>query len=248
MISYCKSTTCLRAYLLRYFGAGDVKDTCDNCENCLHPKTKITADDARDNDAYEDLTIDTQKVLSCVWRMKERYGLNMVAQVLKGSSDSRLLECNLDKLTTYGLFHTKTLRDIKDLINRIIDLGHIFYDDQSEFPILRISASGVRVLKGEEKVFALREVKKKRRRQERYDQGQNPDPDLFEKLRQVRLDFAKKQAVPPYAIFSDATLRSMCEVLPTTLAAMLNVSGVGEHKLKKYGQAFLDVIRAHLGL
>lgn len=223
MVDYCHTPECLRHFIIQYFGENDAPVTCDNCGNC-----KAGLEE-------QDVTIDAQKVFSCVYRMHERFGLTLVAQVLKGSSEKRVKELHFDQLSTYGLMKERSLADIKLLIQRFVATDYLALTE-SKYPVLTLQRAAYPVLRGQKKVFQA--VPKEITNQE-------AAPELFEFLRALRREIALRDHIPPYVVFSDATLKDMCAVKPKTREDMLLVKGVGEHKLKKYGQAFLECIQKH---
>ena len=224
MMDYCHTPECLRHFIISYFGDTSSEIICDNCGNCKAGLEKI------------DVTIDAQKVFSCVYRMQQRFGLTLVAQVLKGSSDKRVKELHFDKLSTFGLMKERTLADIKLLIQRFIATDYLGITE-SKFPVVTLKPAAYPVLKGQEKVWQA--VPKPEKEKE------PAAPELFDHLRHLRKEIATREHVPPYVVFSDATLRDMCRVQPTTLDEMLDVKGIGEQKLRKYGQEFLNCITTH---
>ncbi|SEA14562.1 DNA helicase RecQ [Selenomonas ruminantium] len=224
MVDYCHTPECLRHFIISYFGDTSAEVTCDNCGNCKAGLEKT------------DVTIDAQKVFSCVYRMHERFGLTLVAQVLKGSSDKRVKELHFDKLSTFGLMKERTLADIKLLIQRFIATDYLGLTE-SKFPVVTLKPAAYPVLKGQEKVWQA--VPKPEKEKE------PAAPELFDHLRHLRKEIATREHFPPYVVFSDATLKDMCRVQPATLDEMLDVKGIGEMKLHKYGQEFLDCIKAH---
>ena len=223
MVDYCHTPECLRHFIIQYFGEKDAPATCGNCGNC-----KAGLEE-------QDVTIDAQKVFSCVYRMRERFGLTLVAQVLKGSSDKRVLALHLDTLSTYGLMKERSLADIKLLIQRFVATDYLALTE-SKYPVLTLQPSAYAVLRGQAKVLQAvpKEVTK-----------QAEAPELFEYLRALRKEIALRDHIPPYVVFSDATLKDMCAVLPRSREEMLLVKGIGEHKLQKYGEAFLACIAEH---
>lgn len=223
MIDYCHTAQCLRRYILTYFGDTDVDEACSNCFNCS------------DDSELVDITVQAQKILSCIWRMHEQYGLNMVSDVLKGSQNKRVLQLNFQRLSTYGLLSNYPVREIKDLINLLIAEGYITMT-QGEYPILKLRGNAYQVLKGQAKVY-----QKIRREKQDYT-----DDQLFSILRGLRKEIAVREKLPPYMVFSDKTLQEMSRQCPTDNQAMLAVSGVGEYKLKRYGAAFLQEIKGYL--
>ena len=218
MVDYCHTPECLRHFIISYFGDQSSEPVCDNCSNCKAGLEKT------------DVTIDAQKVFSCVYRMQERFGLTLVAQVLKGSSDKRVKELHFDRLSTFGLMKERTLADIKLLIQRFVATDYLALTE-SKYPVLTLRPAAYPVLKGQEKVWQA--VPKPEPAKTPQDTG------LFDKLRHLRKEIATREHVPPYVVFSDATLKDMCAVLPQNMEEMLEVKGIGEMKLKKYGKEFL---------
>ena len=226
MVDYCHTPECLRSFILHYFGSQTEDTTCDNCSNCNAGATDV------------DVTIDAQKVFSCVYRMRERYGITLVAQVLKGSSDQRVKDLHLDTLSTYGLFQNKTLQDIKLMIQRFVATDYLAVGS-GEYPILRLRPAAYDVLRGKATVIQHILPEKKEAA------PASPNQTMFEHLRALRKSLAQKNRIAPFMIFSDKTLRDMAALLPRTEEEFLEVSGVGQKKLEKYGAAFLKCIAEH---
>lgn len=218
MSQYAHTEMCLQRYILRYFGE-DGPD-CGRCSNCL------------DEREVEEITLDAQKVLSCVKRMGERFGKALISKVLTGSKDQKISQWHFEKLSTYGLMKDWSQKDVSQLIDFLTAAGYLI-PTEGQFPLLKISNSGKKVLLGQQKVMRKAQVVKKLA----------PDNELFEKLRQLRLELATKQNLPPYVIFSDKTLYELAEIQPQTTLEMLQIKGVGENKLKKYGAAFLELLQ-----
>ena len=221
MMQYANTQQCLQQYIVNYFD--DDCEACGRCSNCL---------DTREE---QDITIDVQKVLSCVKRMDERFGKVLVAQVLTGSKNQKIMQFRFDELPTYGLMRGDSQKEISGLIDYLVASGYL-QASGGQYPVLQITAAGVAVLKGQAKVTRKMAVKVQKTLPE--------DNELFEQLRELRRDLAEEQGVPPFVIFSDKTLYSMCEIMPTSLTEMLDVKGVGENKLEKYGEQFLDILMA----
>lgn len=221
MTQYANTQQCLQKYIVNYFD--DDCEKCGRCSNCL---------DTRES---QDITIDVQKVLSCVKRMDERFGKVMVAQVLTGSKNQKIMQFRFDELPTYGLMRGDSQKEVSGLIDYLVASGYLRASG-GQYPVLQITLAGVKVLKGQEKVTRKMAAKVQKTLPE--------DNELFERLRELRRDLAEEQGVPPFVIFSDKTLYSMCEIMPTSLTEMLDVKGVGENKLEKYGELFLDVLVA----
>lgn len=223
MVDYCHRDRCLRQFILEYFGEEGVSDTCGNCSSC-------------NNDIeLQDVTTEAKMVFSCILRMKQRYGTVLIGEVLKGSKNKKVLELEFDKLSTYGLLKSYSLKEIKDLINVFISENYLVLSD-GEFPVVKMAQKGIDILKSEEKVFQRitkhKEVK--------------GDNSLFEILRTLRKRIAEREKVPPYIIFADSALKEMSEHLPIDEDSMSKIKGVGETKLKKYGDDFIGEIKKYL--
>ncbi|WP_298464384.1 DNA helicase RecQ [uncultured Mitsuokella sp.] len=224
MVDYCHTPECLRHFIIHYFGETGGEAACGNCGNCRAGLEKC------------DVTIDAQKVFSCVYRMHERFGLTLVAQVLKGSANSRVRELHLDELSTYGLMKERSISDIKLLIQRFIATDYLGLTE-SRYPVVVLKPPAYDVLRGRAQVFQAVPHEE--------ETTVSEDAGLFEELRALRKSIAMRDRIPPYLVFSDATLRGMCERLPQTAEEMREVRGIGEHKLKKYGEDFLTCLLAY---
>lgn len=221
MSQYANAQMCLQKYILRYFG--EEGTDCGRCSNCL------------DNRELVDITVDAQKVLSCVKRMGERFGKGLVGKVLTGSKDQKIDQWHFDRLPTYGLMKGRTQKEVTQLIDYLTAERYLIPSD-GQFPLLSVSTEGVQVLLGERKVF---------RKEDQKVRKVAVDDALFERLRELRMDMAQEAGVPPYVVFSDSTLKEMCEKLPQTTIQLLQIKGVGQNKLDKYGTAFLEVIKEY---
>jgi ATP-dependent DNA helicase RecQ len=234
MVSYAEALTCRRRALLSYFG--DLREhQCDNCDICTDPPQRF------------DATEQSRKALSCVYRLGERFGMMYVIEVLRGSKNQRVLDMRHDKLSTWGIGADTSAVQWENIMRQLIHLGYLA-QDFTRFGALGLSEAARPVLKGETQVIlglprdAVKTVEKGRKRvggQKDYDLA------LFDALRATRKQIADDAKVPPFVVFSDATLADMARSKPTHSREMLQVSGVGEHKLSKYGKAFMDVIAAY---
>ena len=229
MISYCKTQGCLRAFMLRYFG--DIAD--DRCEKCSNCKTSYRT---------VDVTTDAQKVLSCIVRTGQRFGTQVICDVLKGRVTSQIINFKLDRQSTYAILEEVKPKKIKELINSLESQGYIEYIGAGR-PILKVTDAGWLVLKGKAQVQAREALTVQTTVKESADGSVNTD--LFEALRELRFKNASERGVPAFVIFSDATLKDMCVKMPTTDDAFLQVSGIGETKLKRYGEQFMSVIKEY---
>lgn len=220
MVDFVYSNDCYRKYILEYFGEVFDKQ-CDNCSNCLS------------EGEFVDKTIEAQKVLSCIYRMKQKFGSGMLVDVLRGSKNKKVLQFHFDELSTYGLMKEYSAEDLKNFINTLISHGYITVIEGT-YPVLSLNERSRRVLTSQEKV-ELKEFKVEKKVRE--------DNELFEILRGVRQELARENNVPPYIIFGDVTLKEMAANYPISKEAMLRISGVGEVKYSKYGESFEDAIR-----
>ncbi|PYI57229.1 DNA helicase RecQ [Paenibacillus flagellatus] len=227
MVEYSHTTECLQKYIVRYFGDPEGQ-ACGRCSSCT------------DDREVADVTLDAQKIFSCVARMKQRFGITLTAKVLRGANDAKVRQFGFDRLPTYGAMSSRKEKDIVNLINVLVADGYMKLTD-SQYPVLTLTAEAKTVLEGKAQVFQ-RVTPVKRAAASTTDAG---DESLFEKLRQLRKSFAERDRVPPYTIFHDSTLRELCVMLPQSEDEMLSVKGVGEHKYRKYGQEFLQCIVEH---
>lgn len=225
MIDYCHTSKCLRKQILEYFGDKDVKETCENCSIC------------NDNREVQDITVLSQKIFSCIYRMKERYGTILTAEVLRGSKNKKVLDLKLDELSTYGIIKEYTIKEIQDLINKLIADGYLKLTE-GQYPVLKLNKIALDVLKGNERVYMkINKINK---------QAAKKDNKLFDILRNLRKEISIREAVPPYIIFSDVSLMEMSEYLPQDERQFLKIKGVGESKLERYGKEFLDIINKYI--
>ncbi|MHA6259422.1 DNA helicase RecQ [Sporosarcina sp. CAU 1771] len=220
MIDYCHTEVCLQKFIISYFGEKDVK-TCGRCANCT---------DTRES---SDVTEDVQKVLSCVIRMGQRFGKTMIAQVLTGSRNKKMADFNFEKLSTYGLMKGRSAKEVTDFVEFIISEGFLGVEN-GQFPVIYVTEQGKEILMGQGKVLRKVSVVTK--------QITKDDP-LFEQLRVLRRSLATEAGVPPFVVFSDTTLRDMAARIPLTDEEFLDIHGVGQVKLERYGQAFMDEIK-----
>ncbi|MDA1475072.1 DNA helicase RecQ [Bacillus changyiensis] len=222
MVDFCHTEDCLEQFILSYFGEEQTV-SCGRCGNCL------------DTRKMSDVTKEAQMVLSCIIRMGERFGKTMVAQVLSGSKNKKVMDNGFQQLSTYGILKQRSVSEISDFIEFLIADQYIQMSEGT-FPILFVTNKGRTVLLGQEKVT----------RKEKMNTVQIvKDDQLFEHLRTVRKKIAQEQGVPPFIVFSDETLKDMCTKIPLTEDELMNVKGVGEQKRKKYGDLFLKELKAY---
>ncbi|NTU31357.1 DNA helicase RecQ [Brevibacillus sp. HB1.1] len=225
MIDYCRTPRCLQQNIVQYFGEIDAA-ACGRCGNCT------------DETELSDITLEAQKIFSCVKRMRERFGAALVAQVLKGSKNKKVTQFSFDQLPTYGLMKEYKEKEIADLIQLLIAEGYLQVTE-SQYPIVKLGERALPVLRGEERVvqkISIRPVQL------------TEDDELFEHLRALRKEISTRQKVPPYVIFPDSTLKEMSSVCPTDKQAMLKIKGVGEAKFEKYGELFLECLQNYAAI
>lgn len=229
IIDYCNTDMCLRKYILEYFGELPLFDNCHNCGNCLSEVEKA------------DITVDAMKILSCIKRLKEKYGSGVVTDVLKGSNTYKNQMLGFDKLSTFGIMSEYSKNTIKDLIYFLITEGYIetFGD---KYPVLRLTPNASKVLFEGEKVTIKRKI-------EKFIEAQVDevyDAKLFEILKALRKRISEETHVPPFIVFSDTSLKQMATYFPTSEDQMLKISGVGYSKFDKYGNRFLETIKPYV--
>ena len=237
MEGYCKTTGCLRNYILEYFGE-KTSGPCDNCGNCHREYHEV------------DMTAEAKWVVNCVAETRGRYGLTIVLGTLMGAKRARLRELRMDQYKSYGALSGHSEAELRTLISQMTEMGYL-YQTQEKYSVLKLG--NITPLKDENirvimRTYEEKEPDKKKKiqktvRKRSTDALTSAGYDLFEILRKLRLEIAKEESMPPYIIFSDKTLIDMCVKKPSDEEEMLNVSGVGENKLKKYGQRFLEEIQ-----
>lgn len=226
MTFYSTTNDCLRGFILRYFG-GEKKAYCGKCSNCLSVHKLV------------DVTIDAQKIMSCIARTGQRYGKTVICDVLKGSKSEKILKAELNNQSTYGIMKEVTARHIFGTIDFLAEKEYISADNETE--VLKLLPKSRDVLFGRERL-----VMKKVENSEKIVKTHRPEvpvnSDLLDALKALRKSIASKKSVPAYVIFTDATLIDMCKKCPETPDEMLEVSGVGRTKLEKFGKQFLEEI------
>ena len=277
MVGFAEATTCRRRVLLGYLGER-LDDGCGNCDVCLEPP-----------DTY-DATEHARMALSCVYRLRQGYGIGYVVDVLRGSGNEKVFARGHDQLSTYGIGADQSKDAWQQLIRQLIHRGYL-EQDIARYSVLRLTPAAMALLRGDEtlvlarpRVRPPREPRVRTRRTRRAAAGPDwftggpparlrgtggrdadardadghgdeqaggysgfevePDPDLFERLKELRRGLAARRHVPAYVVFNDATLLEMAALKPSTADELLQVNGVGQAKLQRYGEAFLDVIRS----
>ncbi|PEY37543.1 DNA helicase RecQ [Bacillus cereus] len=219
MTDYCHTEQCLQSFILEYFGEKP-KEDCGRCGNCTDERESV------------DVTRESQMVLSCMIRTNQRFGKQMIAQVLTGSKNKKVIELDFHTLPTYGLLSNRSVKEVSEFIEFLIS-EELIAVEHGTYPTLKVTAKGKEVLLGNENVL----------RKERVETRQIvQDHPLFEVLREVRKEIAQGEGVPPFVIFSDQTLKDMCTKMPQSENELLQVKGIGEHKLVKYGSHFLQAV------
>lgn len=229
IINYVNTNKCLRAFILEYFGQ-QAKEKCNNCSNCLDDYEKI------------DVSIDSQKILSCIYRLGQRYGISTIVDCLKGSNNKNAKEKDLKNISTFGIMKEKSTKYIKDLIGVLIADGYIKVSGL-KYPILKLNEKSKEVLFSEKKVY-IRDLKEENKKEkiDKFNGNFDYDIDLFNNLKKLRLEISKKRNIPPFIVFSDASLIDMARLKPKNERDFLKIKGVGEKKLSQYGDLFIGKI------
>ncbi len=232
IINYVNTMKCLRAFILEYFGQ-DYDGKCAFCSNCLDDVKK------------EDKTVDAQKILSCIFRLDQRYGISTVVDCLKGSKNKNYREKGLSQISTYGIMKDKSVEEIKDLIGVLVADGYIKVLGL-DYPILALTEKSKDILFDRVKFYARKTEVKKSVNNKTRDLASDGDQALFDRLKKVRLDLSKLRKIPPFIIFSDQSLKDMAVNKPKNDEEFLQIKGVGEKKLIQYGDIFIAEILDYL--
>ncbi|MDB5310841.1 MAG: recQ 2 [Gemmataceae bacterium] len=240
MARYCRGAVCRHKALVGYFGQGYEADNCGACDICLG-----------DTQEVPDALVVAKKILSCVARVKEAFGIAHVIDVLRGANTATVRSRGHDQLSTYGLLKEAAKADLRDWVYQLIGQG-VLVQAGDEYPLLKLNARSWAVMRGELEVRLIQLARQPARgeRPEGGDRGTGvlpagTDPELFEILRQLRRQVASRLAVPPYQVFPDTVLAEFARGRPTTPDAMRRVSGVGDRKLADFGPTFLQAINVH---
>ncbi|MDR1875176.1 MAG: DNA helicase RecQ [Synergistaceae bacterium] len=233
MIDYCNTGRCLRAHILNYFGETDVKNECAACGNCVSVTER------------RDITTEAQKILSCVYRMEERsgrqFGITLLIDVLRGSHNAQIRTLGFETISTWGLMKEYHRQEIREMINFLTADGYLKVS--GEYPVLSFTDRTRPFLRNREKLLMRRhEPRKTRVTGARKEAGATADGELFGLLRGLRRELADAQNVPPYVVFADSVLHSICAAMPANGEEFLAIPGVGRTKLEKYGHRFLDLL------
>ena len=232
MTFYATGHGCLRARILNYFGEKAESPHCNNCSGCLAGASE------------RDVTVEAGKIVAAVIAMQGRYGKALTAKVLVGARDERIRARGLDKLSAFGCLRAEGEENVRRMIDELIAFD-VLSVTEGEYPLLRAGAHASETLRGDEPIHmtlpepgSAQEMRTRR--------SDSVDKALLSRLTAVRRRIAEEQHVPPFVIFTNATLRDMADKRPRTRAAMLRVAGVGERKLERYGETFLREIEAYV--
>lgn len=231
MTFYCHTADCLREYILQYFGEKP-ENYCGNCSNCCGHFEEI------------DVTEEARDILAVIARTGQRFGAKMIVDILRGSENARILSLGFQKLPEYGRLSKQKEKRLRDILH-VLELRGYVEREPGEYPILRLLKPSQRLIDRAESLI-IKAAKTEPPASSKKKTPVSVHPDLFTDLRALRLKLAMAQGVPAYVIFSDATLQDMCARLPGTREEMLEVSGVGQTKYDRYGEAFLQAIAAYM--
>ncbi|WP_308537080.1 DNA helicase RecQ [Megasphaera elsdenii] len=241
MVRYCEGNHCLRHYILTYFGEHPSWQRCEKCGNCDQETVE------------EDMTEQVRSICLCVDELKGRFGMTMVCDILKGSQNAKVRRYGFENNSAFGMLGDFTLSEVRDMVRQCIDDGYLDQSD-GKYPIVSLTAVGRQALSGhqrivQQKVVASDPVPELPKRQQKRRAGAIDEDalrPLFDTLRAVRLELAKDEHIPPFVIFSDATLWDMAALKPDSLEAMSDIKGVGSFKLHKYGRQFVSAIQSYI--
>lgn len=229
MTFYCTTHKCLRKFILEYFGDKG-PERCEKCSNCLS------------NHENTDITVDAQKIMSCVARTGQRYGKKVICDVLRGSKNERLISAGLSRQSTYGIMADCPEKRLRDIIDHLCENGYMTAQGD-EYPMLKLAPKSCGVLTGQETLRMMLEIPQKKKAVAAKDAPLPPaDEKLLAALKDLRKSLAMRQSIPAYVVFTDATLVDMCRLKPKTQEEFMEVSGVGQAKSQRYGEVFLAVI------
>ena len=241
MVRYCEGNHCLRHYILTYFGEHPSWQRCEKCGNCDQETVE------------EDMTEQVRSICLCVDELKGRFGMTMVCDILKGSQNAKVRRYGFENNSAFGMLGDFTLSEVRDMVRQCIDDGYLDQSD-GKYPVVSLTADGRQALSGsrrivQQKVVASDPVPELPKRQQKRRAGAIDEDalrPLFDTLRAVRLELAKDEHIPPFVIFSDATLWDMAALKPDSLDAMSQIKGVGSFKLHKYGRQFVGAIQSYI--
>ena len=236
MEGYCYTTECLRNYILKYFGE-DPQKPCDDCGNCLRQFETL------------DMTDEAKKIINCIYESRGRYGKNIIMDTVLGAKTARLEEIGASEYKSYGVLESSNKNLLRRLIEELLLEGYI---QTGEYQVLKLGDISKLKLKDTKVLVKITDEDKATNRKLKpkknikgMDSLTSSGFKLFDKLKELRLEIAREEKMPPYIVFNDKTLIDMCAKMPTTKSDMLNVSGVGENKYGKYGERFIAVIKEY---
>lgn len=236
MEGYCYTTECLRNYILKYFGE-DPKKPCDDCGNCLRQFETL------------DMTEEAKKIINCIYESRGRYGKNIIMDTVLGAKTARLEEIGASKYKSYGVLESSNKTLLRRLIEELLLEGYI---QTGEYQVLKLGDISKLKLKDTKVLVKITDEDKATNRKLKpkknikgMDSLTSSGFKLFDKLKELRLEIAREEKMPPYIVFNDKTLIDMCAKMPITKSDMLNVSGVGENKYGKHGERFIAVIKEY---
>lgn len=237
LINYCHTNKCLRHEIAHYFDVPLSGEGCGSCGNCLDVSEEV------------DVSEPAQKILSCIYRTGQRFGMTTIVQVLRGSKQKKIIEWKLDQVSTYGLLKDLSEPLIKEIIMYLIAKGYV-HMTQDGYPVMKLDESSRAVLKGDERVYLkqtrVAQAKPNKAKKTKSTAKTPVNDSLYECLHALRKKIAEEKNVPSYVVFSNASLEDMASLIPLTDQAFLAIKGVGEKKLKTYGPVFMAAIKKHM--
>jgi ATP-dependent DNA helicase RecQ len=238
MARYCRGAVCRHKALVNYFGQPYEAPTCNACDICLG-----------DTQDVPDAPVVAQKILSCVARVKEGFGIGQVVGILRGENTENIRKRGHDKLSTFGLLQEHSKVDVRDWVYQLIGQG-VLYQLGDEYPVLKLNDASWEVMRGKRGVRLIQLVRRKKGERPEKSKAaevswEGVDEELYEAMRDLRRALAGQESIPPLRVFSDDVLRDMARIRPSTMERFHMLSGVGDNKLNRYGAAFLKVILDH---
>ncbi len=232
MMSYCKGTQCYQKYMLNYFG--EKIEQCKNCGNCLSDFEEI------------DFTFEAKNIFASILETNEKYGIKMICDILKGSkTNKKIFDLEYDSILSYGSLKRISLTSLKSYIKGLIN-GNYIYIEGEEYPTLKLNKKSMDFITG--KTDQKIKLKQRKKQKNIFKINKTPSDDLilYDSIKKLRSELAKKQNVPAYVIFSNRTINHICRVLPTELSDLLDVVGFGENKIKRYGKYIVDIVNKYI--
>lgn len=221
IVEFCNFDKCLRKYILDYFGEENSIKYCNNCSNCLK------------NTDFIDMTLEAQKILSCIYRTKEAFGESVLIDILRGVHGPKIERYKLYELSTFGIMKEYTSKYIKDIINELLAIN-VLERKEGTYSMIRLNRKSINILKGEEKVFL--DINKN-------EKEVCKDLELFKRLRLLRKDISRKEGVKPYIVFTDSMIMEIINKNPKDKEELKNIRGFGEQKIIKYGSFIITTLK-----